>query len=63
MKPGAIGFAPGQSESCALDLAERGGMTLQEVAEVLGVTRERIRQLESKALRKLKDGTAHLVEV
>lgn len=31
------------------------GMTLEEVAQVEGVTRERIRQIEAKALRKLKN--------
>ncbi len=29
--------------------------TLQEVGEVLGVTRERIRQIEARALQKLRD--------
>ena len=29
-------------------------MTLEEVGAIFGVTRERIRQVESKALRKLK---------
>ena len=33
--------------------------TLEEVGKVFGVTRERIRQIEAKALRKLR----HLVEV
>lgn len=37
-------------ESCALDLADRGGMTLEEIGEVLHLTRERARQLETEAL-------------
>jgi hypothetical protein len=37
-------------QSCSLDLAERGGMTLEEIAEVTNLTRERIRQVELKAL-------------
>jgi hypothetical protein len=37
-------------ESCSLDIAERGGKTLKEVGDILDRTRERIRQLESKAL-------------
>lgn len=36
--------------SCALDAAERDGMTLEEVGDVFGVSRERIRQVESMAL-------------
>ena len=41
-------------ESCALDVADRGGHTLEEVADLANLTRERIRQLESKILDKLK---------
>ena len=37
-------------QSCALDLAERGAMTLEDIAVVTNLTRERIRQVESKAL-------------
>jgi DNA-binding MarR family transcriptional regulator len=41
--------------SCALDVADRGGSTLEDVAAVLNLTRERIRQVEVKALAKLVD--------
>lgn len=32
------------------------GMTLEEVSEKLGITRERVRQIEAAALKKLRDG-------
>ena len=35
-------------ETCALDLADQGGMTLEEVASFFELTRERIRQIEEK---------------
>lgn len=41
-------------ETCALDVAERGSLTLEEIGALLNVTRERARQLEQKALRKLQ---------
>jgi DNA-directed RNA polymerase sigma subunit (sigma70/sigma32) len=31
-------------------------MTYQEIADILGLTRERIRQLEKQALRRLREG-------
>jgi len=37
-------------QSCALDLAERGAMTLEDIAVVTNLTRERIRQVELRAL-------------
>ena len=40
--------------SCALDIAERGPATLSEIGDALGLTRERARQVESEALRKLR---------
>lgn len=41
-------------ETCALDVADRGGVTLEDVGRILGLTRERIRQIEVGALVKLK---------
>jgi hypothetical protein len=41
-------------ETCSLDVADRGGMTLEEVGEILNLTRERIRQVEVRGLLKLK---------
>ncbi len=42
------------ADTCALDVADRGGVTLEEVGRRLNVTRERIRQEETKALRRLQ---------
>ena len=39
--------------TCALDLADLGGMRLEEVAMVMGMPRPRIEQMEIAALRKL----------
>jgi len=41
-------------DTCSLDVAERGGITLQEVGEIMNLTRERIRQVEVRGLLKLK---------
>ena len=43
------------TESCALDLADRDGLTLAEIGDALGYTRERIRQIQKRALAKLGD--------
>lgn len=42
------------SETCALDVADRGGTTLEEVGAIMNLTRERIRQVEVKGLAKLE---------
>jgi hypothetical protein len=42
-------------DTCSLDVADRGGITLEEVGEILNLTRERIRQVEVRGLIKLKE--------
>ncbi len=42
-------------ETCALDVADRGGITLEEVGGIMNLTRERIRQVEVRGLEKLKE--------
>ncbi len=32
-------------ETCALDVADQGGTTLQEIGDAMGLTRERVRQM------------------
>ena len=41
-------------ESCALDVAERSGITLEEVGAIVNLTRERVRQVEVRATAKLR---------
>jgi hypothetical protein len=46
-------------ETCALTVAEQGGVTLQQIATWWGMERERVRQIEARALetaRKTIDG-------
>ena len=47
-------LVPRSSPSCSLDVAEEGANTLEEVGVLLGVTRERARQIERVALLKLR---------
>lgn len=49
-----IGDPAEMAETCVLDVADRGGVTLGEVGEIYSVTRERIRQIEEKAERKIR---------
>ena len=53
--------------SCALDFADEGPHALERVGEVLNITRERVRQVQNVALRKLrwalyKSRDPHLVD-
>ncbi len=42
------------NDTCALDVADRGGITLEEVGEIMNLTRERVRQVETAGLAKLQ---------
>lgn len=42
------------AETCALDVADRGGVTLEEVGAIMNLTRERIRQLETRGMARLR---------
>jgi hypothetical protein len=42
------------THSCALDIADGGGTTLEEVGAIMNLTRERIRQVEVRGLAKLE---------
>lgn len=51
-------------ESCALDVIDRdGAVTLMKVGACFGVTRERIRQIEQKAAKKLRHGLAEYRDI
>jgi hypothetical protein len=43
--------------TCALDVAEKGGITLEEVGQIMNLTRERIRQVETRGLEKVRLAT------
>ena len=40
--------------SCALDVADLGGLTLEELGNKMNLTRERIRQIEMQAVARLR---------
>tara|TARA_R110002096_G_scaffold434832_5_gene658229 strand:+ start:31183 stop:31812 length:630 start_codon:yes stop_codon:yes gene_type:complete len=40
--------------TCALEIADRNGITLEDVGEIMNLTRERIRQVEVRGLAKLR---------
>lgn len=48
------------ADSCALDVADRGGVVLDQVAVCLGLTRERSRQLELWSVGRLRQAVASL---
>ena len=48
--------------TCALDVADDGGHTLEEVGDITNLTRERIRQLELRGLLELRGRSRALRE-
>jgi len=42
------------TDTCALDIADRGGITLEDVGQIMNLTRERVRQLETQGLSRLQ---------
>lgn len=42
------------AETCSLDVADRGGVTLEEVGAIVNLTRERVRQIEVRGLRRAR---------
>ncbi len=55
---GSLHFAPHDIEdmrqTCALDVADAGGATLEIIGDLLGVTRERVRQIEASGLARIR---------
>lgn len=45
----------GMQDTCALDVAARGGLSLDEVGERIGVTREQARQVELQGLLSMQE--------
>lgn len=50
------------THSCALDVADAGSSTLEEVGEIVNLTRERVRQIEAKAAKRLTKKHLPLLE-
>ncbi len=50
------------ARSCALDVADQGGGTLEDVALTMNLTRERVRQIEMPAIEALKTAPGFLSE-
>lgn len=47
-------------ESCVLDVAERGGVSFEEVASLMGMTRQRVQQIEAEVADKLRRSPVRL---
>jgi hypothetical protein len=52
-KQGATTLRPSSAHSCALDVADRGAMSIDEIAEAFGMHHSRVRQIAEGAILKL----------
>lgn len=64
LETGTIRLHPGfeldeMADTCSLDVAGRDGITLEQAGAILGVTQERVRQVEGMGLRAIKLNSAH----
>lgn len=41
-------------ETCSLDVADKGGITLEEVGVIMNLTRERVRQVETRGIHSMR---------
>ena len=47
--------------SCTLDIADGGEKTLEEIAAIMGVTRERVRQIEEMAMARIEERAPYVL--
>lgn len=52
-------LGPREKMKRVLELRYLEGMTLEQVGDIMGVTRERVRQIEAKAIRILRANSEH----
>lgn len=60
MRDSAYGKLSPESDTCVLKMSSRASHTLEEIGDALGVTRERVRQIELAALSHLRTGLVRI---
>lgn len=48
-----------KGRKCVNYWAHQGGMTLEEIGSLMGITRERVRQIQDKAEKRLRETVQH----